>query len=195
MIEKRQIKVIIVEDELIIAESMRRVLVQHGFIVAGLAYDAENGYKMIEKYRPDLILLDINLGKTNGFDLLEKVNDLYSPAAIFITGYFTEEFLGKANELGAYGYVVKPVNDKQLMASIEIAIQRYTAYQALNEDYQTVSQRLEARKYIEMAKGILMKRRGIDEETAMLLLQKKSKDNNEKIVIVAKKIIEADSLL
>ena len=195
MVEKRLIKVAIVEDELIIAESMKRILVQQGFAVVGLAYDARSGLTLIQQHKPDLILLDINLGGMNGFDLLESVNELYSPAAIFITGYFTEEFLEKANELGAYGYVVKPVNDKQLMASIEIAIQRYMAYQTLNEEYQTVSQRLEARKYIEKAKGILMKRRNIDEETAMRELQNRSKNNNEKIMYVAKRIIEADSLL
>ena len=84
---------------------------------------------------------------------------------------------------------------KQLEAAIRIAQARYQEFQELYKESSSLKNALEVRKYVEKAKGILMRRGGLQEEEAMKALQKKSKDTNKKLIVIAKEIIAADKLL
>lgn len=145
------------------------------------------------KYRPDLILMDINMPNVNGIEALRCIALNGDFACIFITAYSDESLIQEASALGAVGYVVKPVDERQLKASIDIGMKRFKDIIQARKDVELYRSALEERKTIERAKGILMDRLGLKEAEAMKRLQKRSRDTNTKIIVVAEEIIHADN--
>ncbi len=103
-----------------------------------------------------------------------------------------EELISKAKEIGVLGYLIKPIDESDLKASIEIAVSRFEDIKKLKEELDEIKEALESRKIIEKAKGIVMERLQLSESEAMKFLQKKSRNSNKKIVDIANEIIEAD---
>lgn len=188
-------RIFVVEDEVLILESYCSVLRANGFEVAGTALSGKQALNLFQKLDPDLILMDIKLSDGNGIDLLRKMNQERMIPCVFITAYFSEELMDEANKAGAFGYILKPVQEQQLMAAIRIAQHRAREFDILRNEAANLKSALEDRKLIERAKGILMKHNRIDEESAMRMLQQKSKITNKKLVVIAKEVIEASSLL
>jgi len=117
------IKILIVEDELIIAEDMRNILEKMGYAVTGVAMDAEEAIEFLNIEKPDLILLDINLGgKKDGIQLAEEINDKFDLPFIFTTSYTDGPTIGRAKKVNPVNYLVKPFKPEQLYTAIEIAM-------------------------------------------------------------------------
>ena len=192
---KTSLRIFIAEDEAIILSSFRAAIEHMGHSVAGFALDGETAQKMIKEISPDLVLIDINLPKKTGIEVIRAVNQDTLIPCIVITGYYSDMLIEDAAKAGALGYLLKPVDLKQLEAAIRIAQARYQEFQELYKESSSLKNALEVRKYVEKAKGILMRRGGLQEEEAMKALQKKSKDTNKKLIVIAKEIIAADKLL
>lgn len=190
-----RLKVYIAEDESIILMNFRMILGELGYNVVGGAVNGEKALKDILELRPDLLLLDINMPKIDGITLFQRVSREYDAACIFITGHFTETFVEKAKEAGALGYLIKPVDEKQLKASIDVAVARFEERRFLRDETEKLRSDLSDRKYIERAKGILMDSFGLKESEAMSRLQKLSRDKNKKLAVVAREIIEKDKII
>lgn len=191
--EKR--KVFIAEDDVIIRMTIRMILEKNGYEVCG---EAENGKTALEKIlelRPGLILTDLNMPEMNGLAVLKRVNAEYVVPSIVITGYFKKDLVEKAGKLGVSAYLMKPIDENQIMAAVEIAVKKFEEYEALKTEAESSKQALEDRKYIEKAKGIIMRQRDISEGDAMKFLQKKSRDKNMKLIKVAQEIIKMEELL
>lgn len=188
-------RVFVVEDEAIILESYCAILESNGYYVAGRAYNGKQALANIPLCEPDIVLMDINMPDMNGLDVLKCLSEQMETPCIFITGYFDEALIMRANNLGAFGYIIKPIQEEQLLATIHIALCRAHEFSILKKEVSDTKEALENRKVIERAKGILMKRRAVTEEEAMRILQKKSKDTNTKLIGVANGIIEADRVL
>ncbi len=182
------LKIFIAEDDALILEDFTITLEEMGHIVVGTASNGESALNGIQNLRPDLILIDINMPKKDGITVMEEINQTESIPAIIITGYCSQELLDRASNLSVYGYLLKPIDAKQMQAAVEIAIKRA-------KDVSVAKEALENRKYIERAKGILMDQFGLSESDAMKRLQKKSRDANKKLAVIAKEIIEAAQLL
>lgn len=195
MKENGAAKIFIVEDEAIILESYRAILTDNGYQVVGCAYNGKQALDRIPRGEADLVLMDINMPDMNGLDVLERLSAEMRVPCVFITGYFDDALIKRANGLGAFGYIIKPIQEEQLLAAVRIALQRAHEFSLLCKEVQDTKQALENRKVIERAKGILMKRQGLTEEVAMRLLQKKSADSNKKLVRIAEEILEADRIL
>lgn len=190
-----EVRVFIVEDEAIILESYRSILEANGYVVVGWAYNGHNALAELPKSRADIVLMDINMPDMNGLDVLKQLSLVLEVPCVFITGYFDDALIKRANSLGAFGYIIKPIQEQQLLATIRIALRRAQEFSILKQEVSDTKTALENRKVIERAKGILMRRQMLGEEDAMRLLQKKSKDNNTKLISVAKEIIMADQVL
>ena len=188
-------KVFIAEDDVIIRMTIRMILEKNGYEVCGEAEDGKTALDKILELRPGLILTDLNMPEMNGLTMLKKINAEYSVPAIVITGYFKKDLVEKAGKLGVSAYLMKPIDENQIMAAVEIAVKKYEEYEALKTEVESSKKALEDRKYIEKAKGILMRQRDISEEDAMKFLQKKSRDKNIKLVKVAQEIIRMEELL
>ena len=116
------IRILIVEDELIIAEDMSNMLSNMGYRITGIAMDFEEALQLIDEQRPDLILLDVNLGgKKDGIHLAEVINDTYHIPFIFTTSYSDTATLERAKKTNPVNYLVKPFKHEQLFTAIEIS--------------------------------------------------------------------------
>ena len=188
-------KVFIAEDDVIIRMTIRMILEKNGYEVCGEAEDGKTALDKILELRPGLILTDLNMPEMNGLAMLKRVNAVYSVPSIVITGYFKKDLVEKAGKLGVSAYLMKPIDENQIMATVEIAVKKYEEYEALKTEAESSKKALEDRKYIERAKGILMRQRDISEEEAMKFLQKKSRDKNMKLIKVAQEIIKMEELL
>jgi response regulator NasT len=115
--------------------------------------------------------------------------------SIIVTGYCEDDLVKRATNAGVFAYLVKPVDADDLKSAIEVAMARFEEFKQLKEELHGLEQALEARKYIERAKGILMDRQNLREAEAMRRLQEMSMKSNKRMVEVAKEIIDADNLL
>ena len=195
MKKSSRIKIYIAEDESIILMNFKMILQQLGYEVVGSAVNGEKALKDILELKPDLLLLDINMPRLDGISLFESVSKAYDAACIFITGHFSEAFVEKAKKAGALGYLIKPVDEKQLKASIEVAVARFDERCILRDETEKLRADLSDRKYIERAKGILMDSFGLKERQAMARLQKLSRDKNKKLAVIARELIEKEKIM
>ena len=195
MKKSSRIKIYIAEDESIILMNFKMILQQLGYEVVGSAVNGEKALKDILELKPDLLLLDINMPRLDGISLFESESKAYDAACIFITGHFSEAFVEKAKKAGALGYLIKPVDEKQLKASIEVAVARFDERCILRDETEKLRADLSDRKYIERAKGILMDSFGLKEGEAMARLQKLSRDKNKKLAVIARELIEKEKIM
>ena len=195
MRKSSRIKIYIAEDESIILMNFKMILQQLGYEVVGSAVNGEKALKDILELKPDLLLLDINMPRLDGISLFESASKAYDAACIFITGHFSEAFVEKAKKAGALGYLIKPVDEKQLKASIEVAVARFDERCILRDETEKLRADLSDRKYIERAKGILMDSFGLKEGEAMARLQKLSRDKNKKLAVIARELIEKEKIM
>ena len=195
MRKSSRIKIYIAEDESIILMNFKMILQQLGYEVVGSSVNGEKALKDILELKPDLLLLDINMPRLDGISLFESVSKAYNAACIFITGHFSEAFVEKAKKAGALGYLIKPVDEKQLKASIEVAVARFDERCILRDETEKLRADLSDRKYIERAKGILMDSFGLKEGEAMARLQKLSRDKNKKLAVIARELIEKEKIM
>jgi response regulator NasT len=160
--------------------------------------EASNGRHAVDQAlekKPDLIIMDINMDDMDGIEAIRRVNDQMLIPSIIVTGYCEDDLVKRATDAGVFAYLVKPVDADDLKSAIEVAMARFEELKQLKEELQGLEQALEARKYVERAKGILMDRQNLKEAEAMRRLQEMSMKSNKRMVEVANEIIEADRLL
>ena len=191
----KKIRVLLAEDDYLVLMSLRLSLENLGYEVVAEATDGLQAVEQALQKKPDLILMDINMPYLDGIEALKKINEKYVAPSIIITGYSESKLVKRALEAGVFGYLVKPVDARELAPAIDVALKRFEEFTKLSEDLKDTKAALEARKYIEKAKGILMDNLHLSEAEAMKYLQKKSRTKNKKIVVIAKEIIKADQLL
>ncbi|PNR92259.1 ANTAR domain-containing response regulator [Petrotoga sp. 9PWA.NaAc.5.4] len=188
----KELKIVIAEDETLILMGLKSNLESLGHKVVG---EASNGKELIDivlERKPDLIIADINLPILGGLEALEIINQKMDVPSLIVSGYDDEELIQRATEIGVLGYLIKPIDESDLKAAIEIVISRFEDIKKLKEELDETKEALESRKIMERAKGIVMERLQLKEDEAMRFLQKKSRNSNKKLVEVANEIIEAD---
>lgn len=119
-------KILIVEDEPVIAENVSLYLDNNDFEVSGIAYDSEEALEQLQQNTPDAVIMDINLGSDkDGIDIASYINKEYQLPFLFLTSYSDKNTLERAKKVKPNGYIVKPFNEKTLLASLEIAISNH----------------------------------------------------------------------
>jgi two-component system, response regulator PdtaR len=142
--------------------------------------------------RPDLVITDIKMPDMDGIDAIVELGREEPIPAILVSAYHDPELFERTKEGHVLAYLVKPIKQADLEAAITIAMQRFEQFRALRQEAGALRQALEDRKLIERAKGVLMKRAGLDEEEAFLRLQKLARDFGQKMVEVARMILRAE---
>lgn len=193
--EAKKLKVFIAEDEAVILTSFKLMVKEMGYSIAGSAANGKDALEKIQRTQPDLILMDINLPERDGLSVLEEVNQNRVIPSIIVSGEFSEALVDRANEAGVFGYLLKPIDEKQLEVTIKVALRRFEEFREMSDKHENLSLALKERKLVERAKGILMDRFGVKESEAMKQLQKKSRDKNKKLAVIAREIIDAEKLL
>lgn len=121
-----EFKIVIVEDEPLIAQNIAVYLDNNDFIVGGIAYDADEGMALLNQQKPDAAILDINLdSETDGIQIAEFINHNLHIPFLYLTSHADKETLERAKKTEPSGYIVKPFNEKTLLATLEIAISNF----------------------------------------------------------------------
>ena len=189
-------RVVIADDDVITRLDIREALEFQGYEVVGEAADGIDAVELCADLKPDVVLLDVKMPVMDGLTAAKIIggagNDI---AIIMLTAYNYKQFVDKAGEFGALGYLVKPVDEKSLTPTIEIAVKRLKEFRELKKTVEGQEKKLEERKIIEKAKGILIQNNSISEDEAYKYLRTISMNKRKTIVEVAKIIIETESIL
>ncbi len=156
---------------------------------------ARDGRELVEGCRdthPDLIITDIKMPDMDGLDAVREICRGEPIPVILVSAYHDADLLERARGEYILAYLVKPIKQADLEPAITVAMQRFEEFRALRKEAGELRGALEDRKVIERAKGILMKKTGLDEPEVFRRLQKLSRDQNQKMVEVARMILRAD---
>lgn len=186
------LRVLIAEDEGFVAAGLQAQLKASGHQVVGLARDGEEAVALAEALLPDLILMDIRLPRLDGLEAAHRVLQGRRVPIIFVSAYSNAALAQEASAVGGLAYLVKPVNQQDLLPAIEVALGRFREAEALRQSVQQLEQAIELRKRVEQAKGILMRRLHLTEPEAMRRLQQRSRQTRKPLGKVAEEVIEAD---
>lgn len=184
-------KILIADDESLIRQDLKEILIEAGYEVVAEAKDGYHALELAKLALPDLMVMDIKMPNINGLEASEEIQIALNKRipTVILTAYNQPELIEKAGDIGAFAFLTKPVKPQDLIASIETAKCRAKELDALNKDISDLKEKLEIRKLVEKAKGIIMKKLSLDEPEAMHYLQKKSMNDRIPIKTVAEQII------
>jgi response regulator NasT len=182
-------RVVIAEDEAIIRMDLREMLEEEGFEVVGEANDGQVAIELAREHRPDICILDIKMPGMDGIRAAEVITRERIAPVLILTAFSQRDLAHQAAQAGAMAYLVKPFQKSDLLPAIEVALERYGEVTRLEGEVAELADRLEARKLVERAKGVLMDQ-GLGEAEAYRLMQRAAMDRSLRIDDVAKLIIE-----
>ena len=187
---KDGISVVIADDEPISRMDLKELLTEGGYTVLSEVSDGFDAVEQCKLYHPDLVILDIKMPFLDGISAAKIIyeEDL-ADTIIMLTAYSEREFIDQAKGCGVSGYLVKPIDEKSLVPSIELAVARSQELKRLRKDMEKVSERLKSRRVIEKAKGIIMQEQGMTEQEAYDYIRKLSLDKHLSMRRVAEIIL------
>jgi len=183
-------RVIVAEDESLIRIDIVETLRDHGFEVVAEASDGEKAVALAEELRPDLVVMDVKMPLMDGISAAEILTKRKIAPVVLLTAFSQRELVERASEAGALAYVVKPFTPNDLIPAIDIALGRYAQIQALEDEVADMAERLETRKILDRAKGILNNTMGLTEPEAFRWIQKASMDRRLTMKEVAQTVID-----
>lgn len=186
---------LVCEDEGLTALRLRTGLAQLGYEVVGEARDGEEAVAAALRLQPDAILMDIRMPKLDGVAATERIMRERPAAIVMVTAYSERELVEAALRAGASGYLVKPVTEEQIEPALTVALSRFAELRDLRGEVSDLKDALEARKLVERAKGILMRRFQVSEDEAYRRLQKMSRDRRQPLKQTAEQVLAAAELL
>lgn len=192
---KKALRIVVADDELDMRDYFRKSLSRLGHQVIGVA---QNGRELVEQCRtlqPDLVITDIKMPDMDGIDAAIRISKNVPVPVILVSAYHDPEFIRRAEGDHILAYLVKPIKQSDLETAIGIAMRRFEQFQALRKEAADLKQALEDRKIIEKAKGVLMKKAGLDEHDAFRRLQRLASDKNRKLIEIAQIILTAEEAL
>ncbi len=186
-----KIKILVAEDETIIRLDLVEMLTDAGYEVVAQAENGAIAIEMAKKYQPDLAILDVKMPEVDGITAAEQIISI-SPV-LMLTAFSQRELVERARDAGVMAYVVKPFSIGDLVPAIEIAISRHRQMKSLEAEVADLYERLETRKIIDRAKGILMKAMNLSEPESFNWIQKTAMDRRISMKQVAQAIISPES--
>lgn len=183
-------RIVIVDDEPITRLDIKDMLIEADYEICGEAADGFEAVEICRKEKPDLVLMDIQMPILDGLKAAKKIaQDKLACSIVFLTAYSDSGNTEKAKKIGATGYLVKPIDEKSLIPTIEVAIAKGKQTQNLEAEIEALKTRLEERKIIEKAKGVLGQSLNISEDEAYRHLRKLSMDKRAKMKEIAELIL------
>ncbi|KQZ70849.1 hypothetical protein ASD66_09655 [Nocardioides sp. Root151] len=170
------LRVVIAEDEALIRMDLAEMLGEEGYDVVGQAADGEQAVALAEQLRPDLVILDVKMPKLDGISAAQRIAEQRIAPCLMLTAFSQRDLVERARDAGAMAYLVKPFSRNDLVPAIEMAVSRFTELAALESEVADLTERLETRKSVERAKGVLQKELGLSEPDAFRWIQKTAMD-------------------
>jgi two-component system, response regulator PdtaR len=188
------IRVIIAEDEALIRLDLKEMLEEEGYSVVAEVGDGQQAVDRATELRPDLIILDIQMPVLDGLSAAEQIASARIAPVIVLTAFSQRELVERARDAGAMAYLVKPFSKNDLVPAIEVARARFSEMTALDSEVRTLEERLETRKVVEKAKGLLMAEQGISEAEAFRWIQRTAMNQRTSMKALAQSIVDAGAV-
>ena len=188
----RALRIAIAEDEPFMLKYLDETLTLLGHQVLCRVGSGRELVERCKALRPDLVITDICMPDLDGLDAAAQVYSSEPVPIIVVTAFHDPAFIQRAEKNHILAYLVKPIKQQDLEPAIAIAMTRFQEFRATRQEADTLRQALEDRKIIERAKGLLMKRAGLDEPEAFRRLQKLARDKNKKLVEIAQSIVTVE---
>ena len=169
-------RVVIAEDEALIRMDLAEMLAEEGYDVVGQAADGEQAIALAESLAPDLVILDVKMPRLDGIAAAQRIAEQRIAPVVMLTAFSQRELVERARDAGAMAYLVKPFSRTDLVPAIEMAVSRFTELTALEREVADLSERLDTRKAVDRAKGVLQKDLGLSEPDAFRWIQKTAMD-------------------
>jgi len=185
-----QRRVLVAEDEALIRLDLVEMLREEGYQVVGEAGDGEEAVRLAGELRPDLVILDVKMPKMDGIEAASVIaKDRIAPVVI-LTAFSQRDLVERARDAGAMAYLVKPFAKRDLVPAVELAMSRFSELQALENEVASLTDRLETRKVIERAKGLLMSAQNMTEPEAFRWIQRTAMDRRTTMKAVAEAVVD-----
>lgn len=188
------LRIVIADDEPIIRMDLRRTLENMGHVVTGEAGDGKQAVEMTREFKPDVVILDIKMPVMDGIDAAKLISTEGIAPVLLLTAYSQKDLVERARDAGVFAYLVKPFKEADLMPAIEIAIARFDEYLEIEKEAAELEDKLETRKAVDRAKGILMDQYGLKEQDAFRRIQLQSMNTRKSMREIAEAIILANSV-
>jgi response regulator NasT len=181
---------LVAEDEVLIRLDLVEMLTEEGYEVVGEAGDGEAAVALASELKPDLVVMDVKMPKLDGISAAEQIAAERVAPVVMLTAFSQRELVDRARQAGAMAYVVKPFGKADLIPAIEIAVARYAEIVAVEDEVTDLTERLESRKAVDRAKGLLQTGLGLTEPEAFRWIQKTAMDLRKSMREVAEGVIE-----
>ena len=159
-------RVLVAEDDSLIRMDLTEMLREEGYDVVGEAPNGQVAVELTESLAPDLVIMDIKMPVRDGIDAATEIAAKRLAPVVMLTAFSQRDFIDKARDAGAMAYLVKPFTKADLVPAIEVAVSRYQELKQLEREVATMNERLETRKLVERAKGLLMEKQALSEPDA-----------------------------
>jgi two-component system, response regulator PdtaR len=182
-------RVLVAEDESLIRLDLAEMLAEEGYQVVGEADDGATAVRLAEELRPDLVVMDVKMPVLDGISAAERIVSQRIAPVLILTAFSQRELVERAREAGAMAYLVKPFAKTDLVPAIEMALSRHEEIAQLESEVADLTERLETRKLVDRAKGLLQTRYGLTEPDSFRWIQKAAMDKRTSMREVAQVVI------
>ena len=186
------VRIVVAEDEALIRMDLVEMLGEAGYLVVAQASDGAEAITLVAEHKPDLAILDVKMPILDGISAAEEI--IATCPVLMLTAFSQRELVDRARDAGVMAYVLKPFTINDLVPAIEIAISRHLQMKTLAEEIADLHDRLETRKIIDRAKGILMAALNLTEPQAFSWIQKAAMDRRLTMKEVAQAVISPDAV-
>ena len=170
------VRVVVAEDEALIRLDLSEMLSELGYVVVGQASDGEQAVELVKEHKPDVVIMDVKMPVLDGITAAEQIGKERIAPVIMLTAFSQKELVERARDAGVMAYIVKPFTQADLTPAIDIATSRWGELKALESEIADLGERLDTRKAVDRAKGILMTKLKLSEPDAFRWIQKTAMD-------------------
>jgi response regulator NasT len=182
-------RIVIAEDEAIIRLDLRETLEEEGYLVVADTGRGDDAIELVRQHKPDVAIFDIKMPGLDGLDAARVVSAERICPVVMLTAFSQREVIEQARDAGALAYLVKPFQKTDLVPAIELAIGRFREMMTLSGERDALGEQLELRKLLDRAKGLLIDKYTMTEQSAFDFIQKNAMSTRAKMVDVANQIL------
>jgi len=189
-----EIKILLADDDRVIVSTMSDDLIAAGYQVVS-AYNGKEAVEKCQTESPDLAILDVRMPIMDGIEASAGIKDTTDTPFIFLTAYSDKSFIDKAVEIGALGYLIKPVSAERMIPVIETALARAKDLKEITDTNKNLLHAMESRRDIDIAMGLVMERYNLSRQQSFEVIRQLARSERTKVENVASRMVEAAETL